>query len=341
MIKMSNKQCLGCGAILQNKALGLGYVKDLNQDYCQSCFRLRHYRDFKHVRADVDESATLDFIENFDGHIVWVVDIMRLSQSLHDGMIRSFKGKSVVMVVNKRDLLPKSVSNTKLRHAIMRMLREYNVTLSEVIFLSALKRQSLEPLIPYLEDAPCAFVGNINAGKSSLLNTLLDTKQLAVSPVSSTTANIIFIDGEYEVYDTPGFVKESKLVSKYSDENLVQLSPQKVIKPLVYQIYEKQAILIGNVGAIIVDPIDTAKIISYLPIKVKRIKPDRVAANLALDHEFMIQDPKYRKRNWPTREEKIDLEIFDLGFITVSGTLKTLETVMDETAEVVLRKAII
>ena len=340
---MSNKQCLGCGAILQNtNPETSGYVKDLNQDYCQSCFRLRNYRDFKHVKANVDETLTIEFIENFKGHIFWVVDIMHLSQSLHDGMIRSFAGKSVIMIVNKRDLLPKTVSNNKLRQSIMRLLKEYHVSLSDVIFVSALKKHTLEPLIPYFEDAPCAFVGLINAGKSSLLNTLLGSKQLAVSPVSSTTANIIKIEHDvYEFYDTPGFVKESKLVDKYGDKNLIQLSPNKEIKPTVYQIYEKQAIVIGNVGAVIVEPKTTLKFISYLPIKTKRIKPERLEVNLELEHEFMIDNPKYRKRAWPTKLEKIDLEIFDLGFITISGELKSLETVMDETAEIVIRKAII
>ena len=40
------KKCLGCGAILQDQdAKAKGYVKKLDQDYCQRCFRLNHYND--------------------------------------------------------------------------------------------------------------------------------------------------------------------------------------------------------------------------------------------------------------------------------------------------------
>lgn len=340
---MIEKNCSGCGAILQKDMVGkAGYVQDLSHDLCQSCFRLRHYREYKHVRANVDSSKTLDFIEEFDGHIFWVVDVMHLNQSLHDGLIRTLSKKDVVLVVNKRDLLPKSVSNNKLKQSIMRLLRDYNVSLMDVIFVSAKIERSLEPLYPYLSDAPVAFVGCINAGKSSLLNALLRSETLSVSPVSSTTANIIeILDGDYRVYDTPGFIKESDLPKKFTDECLLKLSPNKPIKPMVIQIYEKQAIVLGNLGYIEIDPVDHINVVSYLPFEVKRVKPDRADANLDLDHDFMILNPTYKTRHWPRKDDRIDLEIFDVGFISIQGKYNRLKTVMDIEAEVILRKAII
>lgn len=340
---MTERKCMACGAILQTEDKdGQGYVKSLDHHICQSCFRLRHYRDFKRVKADVDSAETAQFIEGFDGHIFWIVDIMHLNQSLHSGLIRALHNKDVVLVVNKRDLLPRSVSDNKLKQSIMRLLKEYNISIMEVIFVSAKKYATLEPLMPYLDDAPVAFVGCINAGKSSLLNTLLKDDQLSVSPVSSTTADIIHIENEsFDVYDTPGFIQESNLVNKFTDENLLMLAPTKGIKPMVIQIYEKQAIMIGNLGYIVVDPVKTINLVSYLPFKVKRVKPERAEVNLGLEHEFMIKDTEYRKRTWPTQMDRVDLEVFDVGFITIQGKLKSLETVMDTSAEVILRKAII
>lgn len=337
------KKCIACGATLQTENKNKnGYVKSMDHDLCQSCFRLRHYRDFKRVKADVDTNETLDFIEKFDGHIFWVVDIMHLNQSLHSGLIRALSNKNVVLLINKRDLLPKSVSNNKLKHSIMRLLKEYDIGLMELIFVSAYLDKSLEKLYPYLYDDKVAFVGCINAGKSSLLNAILKDDRLSVSPVSSTTAGIIEIEtDEYTVYDTPGLIKESKLPSKYSDDVLISLSPKKEIKPTVIQIYEPQAIMIGNLGYILVNPKDKVNFVSYLPIKIKRVKPDRALANLDLEHEFMIKDPSYRNRKWPTKMKRIDLEIFDLGFISIQGELKGLETYMDKDAEIIIREAII
>lgn len=337
------KQCLGCGSQLQiNEKDGRGFAASMDHDYCQSCFRLRHYRDFKRVKAKVDDGATLEFIQEFKGHIIWVLDIMHLNQSLHRGLLRSLRGKSVLLLVNKRDLLTQAVSNGKLKQNIMRQLKGEEIQLSDIIFASARKAASLDGLKPYIEDAPCAFVGCVNAGKSSVLNTLLGKDDLSVSPVASTTADVLKLSAEdYEVYDTPGLSTETLLSEKLSDEALVMLSPQKTIKPQVFQIYEKQTLIIGNLGAITVDPVKTVNIISYLPFPLKRVKPDRLEANLALEHDFMINEPKYRKRTWPHHEKAMDIEIFDIGFINIQGECKAIESVLDVTAEAVYRKALI
>ncbi|WP_331835938.1 hypothetical protein [Erysipelothrix piscisicarius] len=51
---------------------------------------------------------------------------------------------------------------------------------------------------------------------------------LSVSPVASTTADVLHIETEhYDVYDTPGLSNETELLSKFTDENLVMLAPQK------------------------------------------------------------------------------------------------------------------
>ena len=42
----SMKKCKGCGAPIQNKDPKMtGYSINLEQDYCQRCFRLTHYGD--------------------------------------------------------------------------------------------------------------------------------------------------------------------------------------------------------------------------------------------------------------------------------------------------------
>ena len=337
------KQCLGCGSPLQNQDKeGRGYALSVDHDYCQSCFRLRHYRDFKRVKAQVDDGSTLEFIQSFKGHIIWVLDVMHLNQSLHPGLLRSLRGKSVLLLVNKRDLLSQAVSDGKLKQNIMRQLKDEDIQLNDLIFASALKPKSLQDLHDYIADAPCAFVGCVNAGKSSVLNTLLGNDDLSVSPVASTTADVVKIETEdYTVYDTPGLSTETKLSEKLSDEALVMLSPHKTIKPQVFQIYEKQTLILGNLGAITVDPVKTVNIVSYLPFPLKRVKPERMDANLELEHDFMVEDVKYRNRKWPHNDANIDIEIFDIGFINIQGQCKSIESKLDITAEAVYRKALI
>ena len=43
---MSNKICKGCGVVLQSSdAAAIGYTPKMEADYCQRCFRIRHYDD--------------------------------------------------------------------------------------------------------------------------------------------------------------------------------------------------------------------------------------------------------------------------------------------------------
>lgn len=336
------KQCIGCGSILQTTdSEARGFTANLENEYCQSCFRLKHYRDFRRVKASVNDGDTLDFIQSFDGHIFWIVDVTKLSQAMHPGLLRTLIGKSVLMIVNKRDVLPKSVNNNSIKRSIMSMLKGQPIQLIDIVFVSSIQRRTLDVLIPYLEDAPCAFVGNINAGKSSLLNGLLGNNQLSVSPVASTTADVIHLEHEsFDVYDTPGLNAESNLLEKFDAENLMLLSPKKTVKPHVFQIYEKQALIFGNVGAIILEPKTSVSVISYLPVKLKRVKPERVEANLKLCDDIVINEPKYRSRKWPVKDKQLDLEIFDVGFISFHGELKSLETYFDVDAEIIYRKAL-
>ncbi|MBQ2582792.1 MAG: hypothetical protein II577_02705, partial [Erysipelotrichaceae bacterium] len=47
------KKCRGCGIELQTKDReSVGYVVNMEQDYCQRCFRLSHYGDTTHLKSN-------------------------------------------------------------------------------------------------------------------------------------------------------------------------------------------------------------------------------------------------------------------------------------------------
>lgn len=337
------KKCKGCGSVLQNTDKNeVGYVNNLDNDYCMSCFRLRNYRDFKRVQVDVNDSDTLEFIESFKGRIFWVVDVLRISQSLHSGLIRSLRGKSVVLLINKMDLLPKSVSINKLRHNIIGILKDETVTLEDIIFISSKKKETMDQLIPFIEDDVCAFVGSVNAGKSSLLNSISNNDILSISPVASTTANVIEIDTKWGmVYDTPGLRSDTDLSKAFTDETLVALAPQKTLKPQVFQLYEPQALIIQNIGAISFYPTKQISVTSYIPFELKRVKIDRVDANLNLQHPYDIKEPSYKIRKLNGLDNSFDIEIFDVGYINVKGDVKMIEMKFDKRVEYAIRRSLI
>lgn len=84
----------------------------------------------------------------------------------------------------------------------------------DIIFTSALKRTGLEELKPVLKWNTSILCGASGAGKSSLINALLNTSKLKTAPVSEKTkrgthttrhCELIDIDKDTFIVDTPGF----------------------------------------------------------------------------------------------------------------------------------------
>ena len=73
------KKCKGCGITLQNKEKeSLGYVVDLDQDYCQRCFRLSHYGDISHFKTNyVSNEKILKIYNRYSSSLfVVIIDII-------------------------------------------------------------------------------------------------------------------------------------------------------------------------------------------------------------------------------------------------------------------------
>ena len=46
-------KCKGCGAVLQNVDENIeGYVKDLEKELCERCFKIRHYNEYRFIGKD-------------------------------------------------------------------------------------------------------------------------------------------------------------------------------------------------------------------------------------------------------------------------------------------------
>ena len=102
-------RCKGCGVILQNIDKNkLGYVETNEQELCMRCFRLSHYGEYRSVELDnKDYQKILDNIDP-SALVVCVTDILSLNLDIVD------KFKNALLVVTKKDILPKSVKDYKI-----------------------------------------------------------------------------------------------------------------------------------------------------------------------------------------------------------------------------------
>ncbi len=213
-----SKRCIGCGALLQSEHKDqLGYTPKPEADYCQRCFRIRHYDDVViSMKQGIDSDAVLSRVALMDTLVLWVVDLFDFEANLLPGINRHLKGKDIVLVATKRDLLPETVGNEKLAQFILRRLKQEGITLKGVVICGDLVKNaqsennhSVEEVKHVLSlvrnNRSVTVVGMANAGKSTLLNALLGSSQLTTSRHPGTTLDFteLTLDG-FTLIDTPG-----------------------------------------------------------------------------------------------------------------------------------------
>lgn len=238
-------KCIGCGSILQDTDKNKdGYVLDINDKLCQRCFRIRYYNEYKNtIRDNNDYLKILDSINN-DDLVVYVTSLLDIRLDYIDSF------KNVIVVLTKRDILPKSVKDEKL---IKYIKSRYN--LLEVIVVSSVKNYNIDYLFDTLRQYKknnIYVVGTTNGGKSTLINKLIKNYSdndvvITSSMYPSTTLDKIEINIlGLNIIDTPGLINKGSIVNYIDNNILKKITIKKEIKPKTYQLNGKGSILIED-----------------------------------------------------------------------------------------------
>lgn len=278
------KKCLGCGSVMQfSNPDEPGYVdeRELNDALvCKRCFRMKHYGEYKFFYDQADNyQRTYDMIKLKNDLVLFLCDVLSLDESLNE--INDFAGKKL-LVITKKDLLPKSVKEYKLTNYIRENFKVNNV---DIIFVSSVKNYNLDVLMNYVMKNKTSnnvyVVGSTNAGKSTLINQIIksyakDDGLITTSSMPSTTLDVIKIklSKDITLIDTPGLVRKDDFLYDASVKEIKQIVPNKEIKPRTYQMKPNESILIGDYARI--DYLSSHKnsFTIYLSnnIRVRRIK---------------------------------------------------------------------
>ena len=279
-----NKKCLGCGVELQDENMLLdGYTVNIENDLCQRCFRLKNYGEYQATTKTNEEyQQILEAVGKTKDLVVYVTDVLNVEQDLYD--IRKFLPNKILLVLNKRDVIPKSVKDEKL----IQYFKDKYDFFNDIVVVSCEKNMNIDHLLNRIKffqvTKQVYVVGHTNAGKSSLINKLIknysDSKQeLTISPLPSTTLNLINIEiNDYlTIIDTPGLIDEGSITNYVDNELLKIITPKKEIKTKTYQLRRGQSIIIGDLVRI--DYVDGEKnsFTLYISndIKTKRIISSR------------------------------------------------------------------
>lgn len=280
------KKCLGCGALFQmedhKKA---GFIEKENFDkavICKRCFRIKNYGDYEVINKDIkDYQKIFDEISKKRDLILFLCDIFTLDESLN--YINKLNGK-VILVITKKDLLPKSVKEYKLINYIK---KNYNLNIVDIIFVSSNKNYNIDLLYNLVNKRKVSnnvyLVGNTNAGKSTLINALIKSygkndSFITTSSLPATTIDLIEVklnDG-LTLVDTPGLVSPNNYLTNLSLKEVKKILPKVEIKPRTYQMKPNQSLLIGDYARI--DYLSDEKN-SFTIYLSNNIKVDRINLN--------------------------------------------------------------
>lgn len=245
------KYCMGCGVRLQdNNVLLEGYTNDLSKDLCRRCFRLKHYGEYElSSKSNEEYIEIVKSIGNTKSLVLYVVDLVSLPKDLES--IKDYLGSNkVILVLNKKDMLPLSVKDEK----ILKYIDDnYDDVFVDKVVISANKNYNIDNLMKKIKKhrvyKNVYVVGNTNAGKSTLINKIIenysiDSSSITISSMPSTTLDEIKIPfKDFYLIDTPGLVDPNNIINYISDDKIKKLSSHKEIKPRTYQIRKGQALI--------------------------------------------------------------------------------------------------
>ncbi len=233
-----SKTCLGCGTLLQTKEPEKkGYTKDLTMDFCVRCFRLTHYKEYKKEEEKINPIEVLKKINKQKGHCFFFIDFI----NLHEEALNYFKKINLpkTLVISKQDTIPKSIYKDNIRTWLK---NEYKIE-ETIIFLQKEKKSSKKKLLEKIEEVSLEnifLIGITNAGKSTMVNELLEEPTLTISEFANTTLDFVELKIlEKHIFDTPGLVYEMKPLDI---ETLKKANIKKEIKPKTY-LLKKEATL--------------------------------------------------------------------------------------------------
>ena len=311
---MNDKICIGCGAKLQDENIALeGYTTNIENDICSRCFRMKNYGEYQIVTKSNDEYIEiLKEVDKTKDLVLYIVDALNFGEDVAG--IRKYISNNMILVVNKRDVLPKSVKDSKL----ISYLNNLDLDFKDIVVISCQKNYNIDTLMgmikKYKSSKNVYVVGNTNVGKSSLINKLIKNYseyegELTISPMPSTTLNKISIklSDDLTIIDTPGLVNRGNIINYVDNSLLKKINPKKEIKPKTYQIKTGQCLVIGDLFRI--DYVEGGKNSFTLyvsnDLKVKRYNMNK--CSLLKDHPKTTYDVGYHK----------DLVIDGLGFIKI------------------------
>lgn len=252
-----NKKCRGCGATFQTlDPLSEGFIKEENlgtSTLCERCFKIRNYGEYQKItKKNEDFFQILKEINETKDLVVLVIDAFNINKDLKE-ICSYLKNNDILVVLNKRDILPLSVKNNNLLYYVDKL----DINYIDKLVISTNKNFNFDLLLSkinsYKKSKDVYVVGYTNVGKSSMINKIIynysdSTLDVTTSVLPSTTLSSVVVDvnDNLRLIDTPGIIDEGSIMNILEPNELKRVLPRDEIRTITYQIRAKQTIFIDE-----------------------------------------------------------------------------------------------
>lgn len=359
--------CFGCGCELQNTdPYQKGYTpKVLEQGtiLCQRCYRLQNYGDHKDEEfVKPDYKRVFENVINKKCLILYVIDLFSVEASMIRDLFPFIQDCPILVIANKRDILPKSISDDKLKQFIYNKFKMEGLNIKGIICSSAFKNYNIDEIIEACNELRYGkdiyIVGASSVGKSSLINVLLkniknETRDLiSTSPYPGTTIATITIplDNKSKIYDTPGIVLPNSMFYCMEKSVLKLIIPKSEIKPTTYQLNSKQSVFMGGICRFDFEEGPRSGFTFYMSNNVELHRTKLEKASTVFDS--LVGQGKIKpisgkitssaslvKHDFILPNDRVDIAILGLGWISVKGCGQKISVWAPEGVSIVIRPA--
>lgn len=312
-------RCKGCGITLQDSdANQIGYVKSIDSDYCQSCFRLLHYGE-SHDHFHPEHLPEL----KTNSLIVMVSSALHLDMLFQYPIYRYQKEATYVYLINQIDILPKQTNFDGLLQNAIKRAKLFNIPYQDIILMSAKNKEDIARLKTYLKGfnkEHIYLIGVQNSGKTTIFKALSnDDKPLSLKKAGLTQEPLIKPFGRGALIDMPGLFQPGYIHEFLPYDVYKRMLPDEEINPRIYQLRENQSILIENLIGLTV--FRQTSVVLYLAktIHIHKTNPERMKA-LFIDNEVQrITVSKRFTRSISIPKGKQQITLADFGFLHLEG----------------------
>lgn len=328
------KHCKGCGLILTTDINNICYTKDLEYDYCERCFNLMHYKTNAkaNLAMRIANQNVNELKINQNDFVFLVNDILNVNFDL----IKKYQNHQyLAFIFNKIDLVLNRNNYEIIVNNLYKLLTNYGFK-DPLIFLTSINNNyGIKNLNQFVIHLPLKqkqyFVGDTNAGKTSLINKLMALhykhhQSLIISPYLNTSLNYTkYKINKHTVIDCPGANYLANVLNYLSLEQKVNklMNLKKAIK-CHYLVKTNQSFIFDHFANLTIIPNDQCEVSFNLSLKIdiKRSKPDKLITNLNnLKSEFVFANEQYQEFKYELNDlnKTTTFQIMGLGQISIKN----------------------